>query len=202
MMTSSNGTFSVLLELCAGNSPVTGEFPSQRPVTRIFDVFFDMRLNKRLVKQSWRWWFETPWRSLWRHCNGRAILLSVVIFENSYWSPFYNQIAENIGGVSDASIVVGGHRCDQWMNMQKYFAIDKKCVIFPIRSVYKWLWKSACILKRIYRYLYEICVIDRINSFVASDENFRLYPWITEVNIYDIRTKYQTVFMYCDSLAL
>ena len=41
----------------------------QRPVTRSFDVFFDLRLNKRLSKQSWGWWFETPSRSLWRHCN-------------------------------------------------------------------------------------------------------------------------------------
>ena len=47
----------------------TGEFPSQRPVTRSFDVFFDLRLNKRLSKQSWGWWFETPSPSLWRHCN-------------------------------------------------------------------------------------------------------------------------------------
>ena len=45
--------FSALLALCAGNSPVTSEFPSQRPVTRCFDVFFDLRLNKRLSKQSW-----------------------------------------------------------------------------------------------------------------------------------------------------
>ena len=44
-------TFSALLALCVGNSPVTGEFPLQRPVTRIFDVFFDARLNKRLSKQ-------------------------------------------------------------------------------------------------------------------------------------------------------
>ena len=41
-------TFSALLAICAGNSPVTGEFPAQRPVTRSFDVFFDLRLNKRL----------------------------------------------------------------------------------------------------------------------------------------------------------
>ena len=45
-------TFSALLDLCVGNSPVTGEFPSQRPVTRSFDVFFDLRLNSRLSKQS------------------------------------------------------------------------------------------------------------------------------------------------------
>ena len=57
-------TFSTLLALCAGNSPVTVEFPSPRPVTRSFDVFFDLRLNKLLSKHSWGWWFETPSRSL------------------------------------------------------------------------------------------------------------------------------------------
>ena len=62
-------TFSALLALCAGNSPVSGDFPTQRPVTRSFHVFFDLRLNKRLSKQSWGWWFETLSRSLWRHCN-------------------------------------------------------------------------------------------------------------------------------------
>ena len=44
-------TFSALLALCEGNSPVTGELPSQRPVTRSFDVSFDLRLNKQLSKQ-------------------------------------------------------------------------------------------------------------------------------------------------------
>ena len=62
-------TFSALLAICAGNSPVTGEFPAQRPVKQSFDVFFDLRLNKWLIKQSWDWWFETPSRPLWRHCN-------------------------------------------------------------------------------------------------------------------------------------
>ena len=46
-------TFSALLALCAGNSPVTSEFPSQRPVTRSIDVFYGLRLNKRLSKQSY-----------------------------------------------------------------------------------------------------------------------------------------------------
>ena len=62
-------TFSALLVLCAGNSPVSGEFPAQRPMTRSFDVFFDLRLNKRLSKQCWGWWFETPSRALWRQSN-------------------------------------------------------------------------------------------------------------------------------------
>ena len=65
-------TLSALLVICAGNSQVTGEFPAQRPVTWSFDVFFDLRLNKQLIKQ-WRWWwFETPSRSLWRHCIDHA----------------------------------------------------------------------------------------------------------------------------------
>ena len=57
------------LTLHAGNATVTGEFPAQRPVTRSFGVFFDLRPNKRLGKQSWGWWSETPSCSLWRHCN-------------------------------------------------------------------------------------------------------------------------------------
>ena len=58
-------TFSALLAICVGNSPVPGEFPAQRPVTRSFDVLFDLRLNK----QSRGWWFETLSRPLWRHRN-------------------------------------------------------------------------------------------------------------------------------------
>ena len=56
-------TFSALLAICAGESTGPGEFPTQRPVTQSFDVFFDLRLNKRLSKQSW------GWRPLWRQCN-------------------------------------------------------------------------------------------------------------------------------------
>ena len=62
-------TFSAWLAICVRNSPVHGESPPQRPVTRSFDVFFDLRLNKGLSKQSWGWWFETLSRRLWRHCN-------------------------------------------------------------------------------------------------------------------------------------
>ena len=69
MMTSSNGNISALLAICAGNSPVTGEFPTQRPVTQSFDVFFDLHPNKWLSKQWWSRWFETPLCPLWRHRN-------------------------------------------------------------------------------------------------------------------------------------
>ena len=63
MMTSSNGNiFRVTGHLC-------GEFAAQRPVTRSFHVFFDLRLYIPLSKQSWGWWFETLLHPLWRHCN-------------------------------------------------------------------------------------------------------------------------------------
>ena len=67
-------TFSALLALCAGNSPVIGEFPTQRPVTRSFDVSFNLRLNKRLSTQSWGRWFETPSYSIWRHRNVNELM--------------------------------------------------------------------------------------------------------------------------------
>ena len=81
MMTSSNGNiFRVTGPLCAEFTG-PGEFPTQRPVPRSFDVFFDLRLNKRLSKQPWGWWFETlPW-SLWRHCN------VIWYFRHDHFSP-------------------------------------------------------------------------------------------------------------------
>ena len=81
-------TFSALLAICVGNSLVTGEFPAQRPVTRSFEVFFDLRLNKRLSKQRWGWWFETPSRPLCRQSNepviGAMLPLNVLNHFGSY----------------------------------------------------------------------------------------------------------------------
>ena len=72
-------------------SPVCGEFPAQRPVTRSFDIFFDLRLNKRLHKQSWGWWFETLSCPLWRQCNvflllGRHIQDMIQMWIYRLWS--------------------------------------------------------------------------------------------------------------------
>ena len=83
-------TFSALLAICAGNSPVPGEFPAQRPATRSFDL----RLNKRLRKQSWGWWFEILSHPLWRHFD---VLIYVSLLEDwllcdyceKHWGPFY-----------------------------------------------------------------------------------------------------------------
>ena len=74
---------SVLLALCE----VNGEFISQRPVTRSFDVFFDLLLNRRLNKQPIRRWFETPSRSLWRHCNWIMYFVVLYFLLNIFVTP-------------------------------------------------------------------------------------------------------------------
>ena len=86
-------TFSALLAHSEGNPLVTGGFPSQRLMTRNFDVYIDLRPNKRLRKQSRRRWFETPSRSLWRHCNEWCgkwfhVLTSSWLFSD--WTRDYN----------------------------------------------------------------------------------------------------------------
>ena len=79
-------TFSALLAICAENSPVPGEFTAQRPVTRSFDVIFDLRLNKRLSKQWWGWWFETLSHPLWRHRNEDVInIIPMCVTSDVLW---------------------------------------------------------------------------------------------------------------------
>ena len=84
-------TFPALLAHCVGNSPVTGEFPSQRPVMWSFDVFLDLWLNEQFSKQSWGWWFETPTRSLWRHCNAIFDVTGTKVNWSDI-SRFYNRV--------------------------------------------------------------------------------------------------------------
>ena len=78
-------TFSALLALCAGNSPVI-------PPTKASDAelwcFLWSVLNKRLSKQSRRRWFDTPSRSLWRHRNevgGQAPCMGTA--DSKVWEP-------------------------------------------------------------------------------------------------------------------
>ena len=81
--------FSALLAFCSGNSPVTGEILA---VTRSFDVFFDMRLNKQLSKQSWGSWFDTPSHSLWGQCNGKdswCLKISYLLASSAHQPPYY-----------------------------------------------------------------------------------------------------------------
>ena len=86
-------TFSALLALCAANSPVTGEFLAQRPVTRTFEVFFDLCRDRRLSKQSWGWWYGMISRPLWRHCNARRRLSVTLAIWTSRYDRRYQYIS-------------------------------------------------------------------------------------------------------------
>ena len=78
MLTSANGK-KIRVIYWSFERRMTGEFPSQRPVTRSFDAFFDLRVNKRLSKQWRRRRFEAPSRSLWRQCRTISNLADFVL---------------------------------------------------------------------------------------------------------------------------
>ena len=86
-------TFSTLLALCEGDPMVTSGFHSLKPVLRSYDVFFDLRLNKWLSKQSRWWWFETPSCSLWRHCNVHEICTWFMFCCGSFCCNWYSKQA-------------------------------------------------------------------------------------------------------------
>ena len=122
MMTSSNGnTFRVTGPLW-GEFTGPGEFPTQRPVTRSFDVFFDLRLIKRLSKQTWGWWFETPSWPFWRHCNA------------SWWSK-YNRLNDFCVAHSARPYKIAGDIC--LSNIFNEKLIDKFPVVRHARNT-KW----------------------------------------------------------------
>ena len=85
MMTSSNG------HIFRVTGPLWGESTGHRwilltkPVTQRLDVFFDLRLNKQLNKQSRPRRFGTPSRSLWRHCNEQATTSNVAKDSGRGW---------------------------------------------------------------------------------------------------------------------
>ena len=99
-MTSSNGNIFRVTDPLCGEFTGPGEFPTQRPVTRSFDVFFDLRLNKRLSKHSWGWWFETLSWSLWRYHNGyhgigikstyHDRVQMAAFMQTTFWNAFWN----------------------------------------------------------------------------------------------------------------
>ena len=127
-------TFSALLAICAGNLLVPGEFPTQRPVTRSFDVYFDLRPDKRLNKQSLGWWFETLSHSLWRHRN-------VVC---SSWSPDTN--VNMVFGEEIENKNEEGSRYDdviEWKHFPCYCPFVQGIHRSPMHSPHKGQWCGA-----------------------------------------------------------
>ena len=159
---------SVLLALCAGNSPVAGEFPAQRPVTRSFDVvFFDLRLNKHLSKQWWGWWFETPSRPLWRHCNvclprqRNSFEDQIPVYE-IYNNPIYRRIA--VSWSTRLVVPITATREGD----APYWVAGDRLSIYSRRPIYRSPIKQDCFLQKEAM----VCVS---NAFVIEDSKFKWY---------------------------
>ena len=136
MMTSSNGNiFRVTGPLC-GEFTGPGEFHAQRPVTRSFDVFFDLRLNKRLSKQPWGRWFETPSWPLWRQCN------AIRTFRKN--TPLLQYLSQPLSSKTPC-----------WSNILTLLSYNSiRCIL--------WLGVSNLILRQILRWMYTGIYIDRV----------------------------------------
>ena len=109
-------TFSALQAICAGNSPVIGEFPVQMPVTQSFNVFFDLRLNTRLSKQWWGWWFETPSCPLWHHCNDPRVL-DLFYYILLVWPPFHQSLVRKRQLIFHLSVIKRLITISSWVQL-------------------------------------------------------------------------------------
>ena len=81
MKTSSNGNIFRVTGHLYSEFTGPGEFHAQRPVTRSFDVSFDVHPNKRLSKLWWGWWFETSSCPLWGHRNVILQTITIMLLE-------------------------------------------------------------------------------------------------------------------------
>ena len=131
-------TFSALLAICAGNSPVPGEFPAQMPVTRSFDVFFYLRLNKRLSKQSWGWRFETLSCSLWRHCNDSVVIHWNENVATPTWlpSPDTLEVVKKTSSSAQDDVI-------KWKHFPRYWPFMRGIHRSPVNSTHKGQWRGA-----------------------------------------------------------
>ena len=107
MVTSSNGTFSVLLTLCEGNPLVTGGFPSQRPVTQSFDVFFDQ--NNRDTGELRRIWthYDVTFYDMYLDTNFHFFRGAMVWIMTGCWAGLKKPLFELIRTVT--------HNCFSWI---------------------------------------------------------------------------------------
>ena len=135
-------TFSALLTLRVGNSPATGQFRSQRPVTRSFDVFLHL-----LNKQTWGRWFATPCRSLWRHCNAHS--------NQCAWNGRFEVCHHYSQGIQLRNC--GNSRATSWQMTQSAMPSNYSCAKVCNITLTKWteiqfVWWVAvpCIAESIY----------------------------------------------------
>ena len=126
MVTSSNGNiFRVTGHLC-GEFTGPGEFPTQRPVTQSFEVFFDLCLNKWLSKQWWGWWFETPSHPVCRHRNAVREELPSIRY---YHSKMANRKNGEKPDLLFHQVMSGIISCDWYGRCMTVFLIYMCCVM-------------------------------------------------------------------------
>ena len=135
--------FSALLAICAGNSPVTGEFLPQRPVMPSFDNFLDLRLYKRLNKQLRCRWFDTPSCSLWRHCY------DLIVFNHTLQIQYglsYNFGTENLGHPTNAATLLTEtlNYCPSYPYVTlAHWGRDKRAAIFQTKFSHGFSWMKV-----------------------------------------------------------
>ena len=109
------------LAFCVGNSPVTGEFPSQRPVMRSFDIFFDLHLNKALCTQSRHRWFETPSCPFLCHCNVKWNLNQNAMFQKITFQNIVCNMAAIFSGLN-----MTNEKCS-WIITKSLYRVTVTC---------------------------------------------------------------------------
>ena len=182
MMTSSNGNiFRVTGPLC-GKFTGPGVFPTEKPVTRSFDVLFDLRLNKRLSNQPRGWWFETPSWSLWRPCNAND-------FSTCHERADFGSCVK----------CHSDHVNTAWMGAEWNFHrvwVDKKIV----GKIGSWVWfmMLSCSSTRTWRYLCQHKSGNLIQTTASRRKCFNIlilsgiclkgFPWMTVVSIVLLKT--------------
>ena len=162
-MKSSNGSiFRVTCHLC-GEVTGHGEFPAQRPVTRSFD----MRLNKRLSKKSWCWWFETPLRPSWCQCNDISDMLkhSSNFFGFRFWKTITSEVtgflfAINIWNQLHANYITfcNSYTAAGWRDTEKPAS---KCKWIPSVICILYCWVQRHFHGNVHRNYFDICWILR-----------------------------------------
>ena len=130
-------TFTGLLAFCEGNSPATGEFPSQRPVTRSNDGFFDLRLDKQLNEQSRRRRLETPSHPLWRHGNDSkwSAVHAGGLYNHVFRGPYSIYFVWLITGFVFLPVISSsGHQTQP---------LAKPLCLPPIPALWSWPWTAV-----------------------------------------------------------
>ena len=169
-------TFSALLALCAGNSSVTDEFPAQRTVTRSFEVFFDLRLYKRLNKQSWGWWFERQSRPLWRQGNGHR---NERTKGKDYWSHFSSFFSISI-------LICYSEAYRSYRGQRFTFAQSNSAILVNTFGLSKWHARGGQILRNNLIYYMWLHIMKSVSlkqiTYIAKFHHF--YTLIINVVIY------------------